>query len=332
VASSFNDPRIVYIRNSENLGNLQNYNKGISLARGEFIWLISADDFLLKPYVLDHYVRMMDANPTVGYAFCPGIGMVDGKFTTIIGAYGQKNRIIPGHQMFRRLLEGNFVLAASGIVRRTCYEQISLFPLAADWRGLAIDMKWLGDWYLWCVFALVHDVGYFAEPMVCYREHDLSMSNIITKPEVVQSCADSDIGFLWMMKHRVESGGLKELSEPCFRAILSEYYRQGVGKYFRASTYTISLEHLESSLQHCTPHTSERTHIKSYVLEAKADSEQRGGEKQRAQQFYKASLREQHRLKVHVKLVLSSCGAFGDSLRKIVGIVSRYTTSALFEE
>src|ERR1700720_3711793 len=40
VARSFNDPRVQHIRNEPNLGHLRNYNKGISLARGEYIWLI----------------------------------------------------------------------------------------------------------------------------------------------------------------------------------------------------------------------------------------------------------------------------------------------------
>src|SRR4051794_32850375 len=46
VARSFEDPRVTYIRNEPNLGHLRNYNKGITLAQGEYIWLISADDYL----------------------------------------------------------------------------------------------------------------------------------------------------------------------------------------------------------------------------------------------------------------------------------------------
>jgi len=49
VAKSFSDPRVTYVRNDRNLGHLRNYNKGISLSRGRYIWLISADDYLRKP-------------------------------------------------------------------------------------------------------------------------------------------------------------------------------------------------------------------------------------------------------------------------------------------
>lgn len=50
VAKSFRDSRVVHPRNEPNLGHLRNYNKGIGLAHGRYIWLISADDYLLRPY------------------------------------------------------------------------------------------------------------------------------------------------------------------------------------------------------------------------------------------------------------------------------------------
>ena len=40
VAQSFRDQRVKYIRNECNLGPLRNYNKGINLAIGKYVWLI----------------------------------------------------------------------------------------------------------------------------------------------------------------------------------------------------------------------------------------------------------------------------------------------------
>src|SRR5947209_11370258 len=39
IARSFKDPRVKHIRNDPNLGHLRNYNKGIELSRGRYIWL-----------------------------------------------------------------------------------------------------------------------------------------------------------------------------------------------------------------------------------------------------------------------------------------------------
>src|SRR5208282_429173 len=70
VARSFSgDPRVQYIRNDPNLGHLRNYNKGLKMARGEYVWLMSADDRLRSPHILERYVKVMEENPQVGYAF-----------------------------------------------------------------------------------------------------------------------------------------------------------------------------------------------------------------------------------------------------------------------
>ena len=39
-ANWFRDPQLKHIRNDRNLGNLRNYNKGISLSRGKNAWLV----------------------------------------------------------------------------------------------------------------------------------------------------------------------------------------------------------------------------------------------------------------------------------------------------
>ena len=64
IAQSYGDSRVKHIRNDFNLGHLRNYNKGIGLARGKYIWLISADDYHRKPHVLQIYVEVLDRNPT----------------------------------------------------------------------------------------------------------------------------------------------------------------------------------------------------------------------------------------------------------------------------
>jgi GT2 family glycosyltransferase len=79
VAARFQDPRVIYIRNETNLGNIRNFNKGIELSRGQYIWLISADDCLRSQHVLQRYVGLLDNNPQVGYVFCPAMVLKDGK-------------------------------------------------------------------------------------------------------------------------------------------------------------------------------------------------------------------------------------------------------------
>src|SRR5206468_243779 len=154
VASSFHDSRVRYVRNDCNLGHLRNYNRGIELARGDYIWLISADDRLRVPYIVEQYVNVMERFPRVGYACCPAKKLRGHSETVIEGSLGHGDRIYVGEKFVTKLLQGNFVIAASGMVRRACYQKCGAFPL---------DLPFAGDWYLWMLFALSFDVAYFAE-------------------------------------------------------------------------------------------------------------------------------------------------------------------------
>jgi hypothetical protein len=298
------------------LGNLENYNKGIHLSRGAYVWLISADDYLIKPYVLARYVELMNANPNVGYTFCPGMSLRNGQPAGIAGTYSSDDCVIKGHHLLKKLIVSNFILAASVLVRRECYKTISVSPLESEWGGTRVEMRWLGDWYLWCLFALAYDVGYFSEPMVCYREHDLSMSNSITQKEIVKACADSDLGMLWIVRRRAADVGLDEISADCMRAIVNEYYQQGVGKRYRASTYAMSVHDFEKSIYRVCDNESERNQIRARFFEGAGDRHFSAGELLTARDLYLTSLRSNSlSIKVYMKLLLLLFGKTGTRIR-----------------
>ena len=255
VARSFTDPRVQHIRNDPNLGHLHNYNKGIRLARGKYIWLISADDYLRKPYVLERYVRLMDQHPNVGYVFCPCVGDRDGVETQVWGRYPQarnRDRVIPGHELLRKLVRSDFVMASSGMVRRDCYETVSVFPL---------DMPWCGDWYLWCLFALSKDVGYLAEPMVGYREqHSDSMTTKLTRDSLDQ-CAKQEVAVPWIIRKKAAESGHARLAQQCLAGIAQTYARVLASERFRPATCYMNFELLEASLQANIPSEADRSRV-----------------------------------------------------------------------
>ncbi len=79
VAQSFNDPRVKHIRNETNIGHIRNFNKGIALARGEYVWMLCVDDMLRSPHVLGRYVDLMERNPGVGLVFCRAVDFQGGE-------------------------------------------------------------------------------------------------------------------------------------------------------------------------------------------------------------------------------------------------------------
>ena len=320
VANSFADPRVKYVLNEKNLGFLNNENEGLRLSRGKYIWIISADDYLRRPYILERYVELMEKHPQVGYVFCSGVGVRSGHETGILWPqrYGERDTIVNGRVFLKKLLYGCIVLAPSAMARRECYEKISFFPLTLGRPGFQIDMTWGADWYLWCIFALWCDVAYFAEPMSCYREHELSFSSIMTQSEQVERCVDADLAVLWSVRQIAAEKGLNNVSKDCLRAIAHEYAQQGDSKFYRCGTACMSTSYFENSICSYTREESERRMIRARFYAAKGNKFFSQGDLQIARNLYLTSLRyDPLSPKVFARLVLS-LGKHGVYARKIL--------------
>ncbi len=316
VARSFDDPRVKYIRNEANLGQLRNYNKGIELSTGKYVWLISADDRLRRPYIVDRYVRVMEAHPEAGYVFCPAVRLEDGREGEVIAysVHGNRDRIFDGQRFMSELLmEGCTVVSASGMVRRDCYETISLFPL---------DLPWGGDWYLWCLFALHHDVAYLAEPMVNYRRHALCSTDALVSQQI-HNCAESDVIVPRRLLDKAEEAGVPGLVEKCKEAIAGQYAKNVASRRYKSFAgwhqYSMTLEEFERSLSRIGRDAREKSFIRARTYAYVADNYYWQQDFGRALQFYRRAIRENPmRPKVWMKYLLLRLGHLGIRFRSLL--------------
>jgi glycosyltransferase involved in cell wall biosynthesis len=303
VASSFSDPRVKYILNAVNLGHLRNYNEGIRLSSGKYVWLISADDYLKSDRILEKYVKVMDHHPKVGYVFCRGH---EGGYFPV---RGDQDRIIPGRVLLKKLLRSNFVLAASGMARRECYEKVSYFPL---------DMPYAGDWYLWCVYALHYDVGYFAEPMVYYRKHELSMTSTLMQKSA-EACCEEDVAVPWSVKKKADESGNRSASLECLDAVSEVYARNIASKRYGMTHPSLTMEQFEESLCRHTENEAERVRVRGRVYAGMGNEFYWQGRLEQAKQYYKSGLTEYPWMpSIYLKKWLLSLGKRGDALRKSI--------------
>ena len=264
VVNSFKDPRIRYIRNDPNLGHLRNYNKGIELSNGEYVWLISADDRLAKPYVLEKYMAVLETHPQIGYAFCPATGLFDERETGLeeYSFHGEFDRIFNGKKFLTdSLLKKNGVPAASGMVRRTCYEQLGAFPL---------DMPYAGDWYLWCLFALHFDVAYFSEAMVQYRKHTLAMTSTLSR-ENVRACVEDDLALPFRIYREARKIPDSKVMDACSDQMAIQLGQYLSGAKVRGAHAQITLEEFEHKLANFTSNEDERSAIAQVALALAGD-------------------------------------------------------------
>jgi len=261
VARSFKDPRVIHVRNETNLGHLRNYNKGIGLARGSYLWLISADDILRRPYVVERYARLMEARPEVGYAFCPAVKLVDGKDSEVMAsfAHGDRDTVFRGRDFLHKLALGDCVAAPAGMVRRTCYENLSLFPL---------DLPYAGDWFLWCLFALHYDVAYFAEPMVCHRWH---AQNMFKAHQANRIAVEDEIRLRWRIRQKAREAGAADVARAFEDALAVNYAMRLAEKRDRDWADGLTTEEFERSLDTYAADAAERAMIRGRVMRTLAD-------------------------------------------------------------
>ncbi len=305
VAHSFGDPRVIHIRNEENLGHLRNYNKGIELAQGQYVWLISADDKLRRNYVLEKYVTLMDAHPDVGYVICPGFALLGHTETRLLEYSVQSDRdtIFDGRNFLSILLNGNTVLSASGMVRKQLYSRFGTFPL---------DLPYAGDWYLWCLFSLHSDVGYFSEAMVNYREHQMSVTTTMMKDEKSAWKGDG-ITTVWRIKHAVNESSFRWLDRHCIDSLVRQYGSSLGG-------YGMTIPEFEQSMRgfHASP--DDAAQIRRRCLPVGGDHAFDNGERDKAEYLYGMALRNNPASpEVLVKFILIKFGRTGDRIRQMLG-------------
>jgi glycosyltransferase involved in cell wall biosynthesis len=308
VARSFHDPRVRHIRNEPNVGHLANYNKGIRMARGKYVWLISADDRVLRPDVLQKYVAVLDTHTSVGYVCSSAVEIRNGQYTSVVAYSAHKDRdtIYGGHQFLSKLLYSNSVVAASVMVRKTCYDTLGVFPL---------DLPYAGDWYLWCLFSLYHNVAYVSEPSVGYRIHERSMTESLVE-QGAQVCVQDDLAVLWRIKEQAEKARSAKMAGKCRQAIAYEYARQILGKRYRSIVCRMNMNDFQESVTRLSRTGNEAANITGRVFGSIGDLQTQREKLNEAVEAYRRAVQlRPSAMTVWMKLFLLRGGSMGAHLR-----------------
>lgn len=310
VAKSFADPRVKHIRNEPNLGHLRNYNKGIELAKGEYIWLISADDWLRSSLVLERFVAIMERAPHVGYVFCPTMKVQDGQEAGVMeySEISGQDLIIKGHKFLIDYLAcANIVPAPAALARKECYVKVSDFPL---------DLPHAGDWYLWSMFALYYDVGFCAEAMVNRRFHQANMSTAFLK-EAIAAMFANNLGVLQRVRARAEREGFDAVVDSFRRGIADEFLREATPpKPGDVVWGFLTAEEFEASLSSLGYATSEQEEIRARVYAGLGDTYYERGDFPQAEASYERALRHANpTLSLKAKYALLKMGSIGNLFR-----------------
>jgi|SRR5579863_3228726 len=186
LSSYASDPRVRLEFNETNSGSTyKQWNKGVRLARGEYVWIAESDDYA-DAHLLERLIPLLDSRSSVIFAYCRSWSVsADGQLQGFADTYldpldpvhWKTDFCADGRDECRKyLVVLNPVPNASAVLfRKSAYEQVG---------GADGSFKLLGDRKLWASMALMGEIAYTAEPLNYFRFHDASVRNETQKHAV----------------------------------------------------------------------------------------------------------------------------------------------------
>jgi glycosyltransferase involved in cell wall biosynthesis len=155
IVSSYDDPRIYFINNQVNLGYARCLNTGLSIAKGEYIARMDADDVSL-PNRLASQVSILDAMPHIGVCSTNVVSINENSET--ISEPWWKKTLTPIEWL---LLWENPIAHPSVMIRKSVLEENEI--------NYNIDCTPAEDYDLWCRLVLITGFYRIVEVFLHYR-------------------------------------------------------------------------------------------------------------------------------------------------------------------
>ena len=225
VVKSFADPRIVYSKNAENLGSVNNYNKAMEMVKGEFIHLFSDDDIMLDDCLADK-LAIFERYPTVAIVHSD-INTIDKSGSIIqnshsFNVYKKWARLHAVSGIFDKklyhkfLMANNFICMPAVMMRTSVFNKIGYFDPA---------LSYIVDWQYWLKSSLFFDFYYINKKTISYRRHD---TNTVKK----LSLRILDKEFKHIMKDLKENYKDSLIIKNDVQAFLIKFYYNGLHRHY----------------------------------------------------------------------------------------------------
>ena len=159
VILSYNDSRINYYKNAENIGLIATLNKGMGLCNGRFVARMDADDISL-PKRLQKQWDFLNKHPEI---------VMVGSDVEMIDVQNQRIKDVqfcPVHLLKTQLFFGNTFAHPSILIRKDILSEFSYNS----------DYIYAEDYFLWSQIAFKYPVANLPEILIKYRVHQESVS------------------------------------------------------------------------------------------------------------------------------------------------------------
>ncbi len=170
VVASFDDPRIRYMRHGQDLGLVENHNRGLAAVQTDYV-IIVPDDDIMYPRLLERTVQVLDRLPRAGMVH------------TAIDMLGPDGEIIARGVNWTQGLTASTFERGSAFIRETMKYSARICASTALMRRAALPRGYFDpadyppvDVGMWLRMATRWEMAYLDETLGAYRVHDHSHS------------------------------------------------------------------------------------------------------------------------------------------------------------
>lgn len=159
--------------NESNSGqSIKQWIKGVSLAKGEFIWIAESDDEA-EPELVTTLLSLLMRHPSAGIAYCDS-EVID-ENSHVIERYDYSSRLYRNHEMW----EQDFYMKGRDFVSdymtfRNVIPNVSAVMFNASVLKMYLrecSFKFCADWALYNRILLSHDIVFTNSPLNKFRKH-----------------------------------------------------------------------------------------------------------------------------------------------------------------
>jgi GT2 family glycosyltransferase len=207
------------------------WNRGVRMARGEYVWIAEADD-VCAPDFLERLLKVMSSNPSVGLAYC-NTSPIDGTGAIIDSAFYHRyvSELDPKRwlndftahglaEVRHYLARKNTITNVSGVLfRRVAYIRAGCAPE---------NLRMCGDWMTYCRVLHESDVAYVSAPLNFHRQHPTkhTQNSVLDLTYFIE--------FLQVQEYVAQAFSLGSVErQAAFRRFLGEWDRLTVSNYGR---------------------------------------------------------------------------------------------------
>lgn len=164
IIESYQDPRIVYVRNDKNLGAAESRNRLIDMAKGEYLALLDSDDTMHKDRLLKQ-VSFLDKNPNVGCL---------GTWATV-----NNKKLFDDKKFNSKSLEEHLVFTENVL----CNSSVMLRKAVLDKYNIRYKTNFIPaeDYAFYCDLIGLTDFAMLHEVLCDYKHYNTNISNRLPK-------------------------------------------------------------------------------------------------------------------------------------------------------